>query len=107
MSDMHDNDIEALLRRNFDGPVADDGFSEKVMQRLPARRRARWPLLGGVLAGVVGCALCLLRSSLLSDGLRDWLRGDWHSTPAMVLLLAMAGMTLLACWWGVVEAEAR
>ena len=107
MSDMHDNDIEALLRQNFEGPVANDGFSEKVMQRLPARRRIKWPLLGGALAGVAGCALSLLRSSLLSDGWRDWLRGEWQSMPAMVLLLAMAGMTLLACWWGASEAEVR
>jgi len=108
MSNVRDDDIEALLRRNFEGPVADEGFSDKVMQRLPPRRRRMaWPLLAGVLAGVGGCAFSLLRSPLLSDGLRDWLHGEWSSMPAMALLLAATGMTLLACWWSAAEAEAR
>lgn len=106
MSDMHDDNIDALLRRSFDGSVPDGGFSDKVMQHLPSRRRRSiWPLWSGILAGIGGGALSLLRASVLAEGLRDWLRGEWASTPAMVLLLAMAGMTLLACWWGAAEAE--
>jgi len=107
MSDLHDDEIEALLRRSFEGPVPDAGFSEKLMQRLPPRpRRAAWPLWSGVLVGAAGCGLSLLHSSLLGAGLHDWLHGAW-SAPAAVLLLAAAGMSLLACWWSMVEADAR
>lgn len=108
MSHQHDDEIEALLHRNFDGPVPDAGFSEKVMQRLPPhRRRTVWPLWSGILVGAGGCGLTLLHAPLLGDGLHDWLHGEWSSMPAVTLLLAMAGMTLLACWWGMAEADAR
>lgn len=107
MNDVHDDQIEALLRRGFDGPVPDAGFSERVMRRLPPRRRrVAWPLWGGFLAGAVAGSLSLLRSPLLHAGWHDWLRGDW-SAPAVVLLLAVAGMSLLACGWGVFEAGER
>ncbi|BFI96655.1 MAG: hypothetical protein RSP_21650 [Rhodanobacter sp.] len=107
MNDVHDDGIEALLRRGFDGPIPDGGFSERVMQRLPARRRRiAWPLWGGVLAGVAAGWASLSRSPLLHDGWRDWLHGDW-SMPAIALLLAVAGMSLLACGWGVLEAGER
>ena len=107
MSDLHADEIEALLRRNFDGPVSDAGFSEKLMQRLPPRRRrAAWPLRSGILAGVGACGVSLLRSPLLGDGLHDWLHGEW-SVPAVALLLTAAGMSLLASWWGATEADTR
>ncbi|MBD8872891.1 hypothetical protein [Rhodanobacter sp. DHB23] len=107
MSDLHDDEIETLLRRNFDGPVPDAGFSGKLMQRLPPRRRrTAWPLWGGILAGIGACGWSLLRSPLLGDGLHDWLRGEW-SMPAVALLLTAAGMSLLTCWWGATEADAR
>ena len=41
MNHEHDDAIEALLRTAFDGPVRDDGFSARVMQRLPPRRKLR------------------------------------------------------------------
>ena len=34
MNHPHDEAIEALLRKEFDGPVSDEGFSERVMHRL-------------------------------------------------------------------------
>ncbi|MFK2879251.1 hypothetical protein [Rhodanobacter hydrolyticus] len=107
MSHTSDDELDALLRRSFDGPVPDEGFSEKLMQRLPPhRRRIAWPLWSGVLAGVGAGGLSLLRAPLLGDGLRDWLRGEW-SAPAVALLLAATGMSLLACWWSMAEADAR
>lgn len=102
MSDLHDDEIEALLRRSFEGPVPDAGFSERVIQRLPSRRRISWPLWSGVLTGISACGLSLLRSPLLHAGWRDWLHGDW-SMPAAVLLSTAAGMSLLACCWCAIE----
>ena len=44
MSDPRQRDLDTLLRREFEGPVADDGFSDRVLRQLqkklafPSRR---------------------------------------------------------------------
>jgi len=102
-----DDAIEGLLRRQFDGPLPDEGFSERVMQRLPVhRRRVAWPLWAGVIAGAGACWLQLLSAPLLNVGWRHWAGGE-PSTPAIILLLATAGMSLLTSWWGLTEADKR
>ena len=107
MNQSQDDEIEVLLRSRFEGPVRDEGFSVRVMQALPQRRRrTTWPLWGGVLAGACACWLTLLHSSLLRAGWRDWVSGDW-SVSAITLLLVMLGMAMLALVWGVAEAEDR
>ena len=108
MSHQHEDDaIEALLRKQFDGPVRDDGFSERVMERLPPRRRRiAWPLWAGVVVGTGACWLSLSTAPLLHVGWRDLMGGEL-SAPAITLLLAIAGMSLLASWWSVTEADDR
>lgn len=105
MKPINDDDIDALLRQSFDGPTADDGFCDRVMQQLPPRRRRyAWPLLAGVLGGVALCALSLLASPLWSAAWREWLVGQWSASTFIVLAM-MAAMTLLAMIWSLVEAE--
>ncbi len=105
MNHTDDNEIEALLRKQFEGSVLDDGFSDRVMQQLsPLRRRAAWPLPAGILAGIGTCWLSLLPASLLDVGWRNWISGEL-SAPAIVLMAVVAGMSLLACWWTTMEAE--
>lgn len=107
MNHAQEDAIEALLRRQFDGPIRDEGFSERLLQRLPRRRRrVVWPLWTGVLAGIVACWLALLPSQLLRDGWQDWVGGHW-STAGIVTLTMMAVMALLALAWGVAEADDR
>jgi hypothetical protein len=108
MSQQHDDDaIEALLRKQFDGPVPNEGFSERVMQRLPPRRRRMaWPLWAGIFVGTGACWLSLSSAPLLRAGWRDWMGGEL-SAPAITLLLVIAGMSLLASWWSVTEADDR
>ncbi len=108
MNEPHDDAaIDALLRRQFDGPVPDDGFSARVMQRLPPhRRRVTWPLWAGALVGAGACWSSLLFSPLLQAGWRDWLASEL-SMPAIILLLAMAGMASAAAWWAMTEAADR
>ncbi|HET7663804.1 MAG TPA: hypothetical protein VFK31_09215 [Rhodanobacteraceae bacterium] len=107
MSCTQDDAIEALLRKQFDGPVSDEGFSQRLMERLPQRRRrATWPLWGGIVAGVIACWMVLLGSPLLRIGWHDWMNDQW-SAPAITVLLVMMGMTLLAFAWGVAEAGDR
>lgn len=102
MNQARDNTIEALLRKQFDGPVPDEDFSQRVMHHLPRRRRATWPLWGGVLAGAGGSWLTLSSSPLLRTAWRDLVRNDW-SAPAITVLLVMLGMAMLALSWGVAE----
>jgi len=102
----HSNEsIETLLRRSFDGPVPDDGFSERVMQRLPARRvRRNWLLPAGTVAGVAACWIALTPTSLVRAATHDWTSGRLSPTT-LVMLAAIAGMALLASWWAMAEAE--
>lgn len=105
MNDPSDDAIEALLRKQFDGPVPDAGFSDRVMQRLPPRRRrSAWPLWAGVLAGVVACWLGLRHAPILHVGWSDWLHADW-SIPAITVALLIVGTSLLALCWGVGEPD--
>lgn len=105
MNRINDDDIDALLRQSFDGPTADAGFCDRVMQQLPPRRhRSAWPLVTGVLGGVVLCALSLFASPLWSTAWRGWLVGEWSSST-LIALGVMAAMALLALAWTLAEAD--
>lgn len=107
MNVSHNEDIDALLRRQFEGPVVDDGFSERVMLHLPARgRHTSWPLWLGILIGTVACWSCLAGVPPLHIGWRDWLAGEL-STSAIGMWLAMAAMSFLALGWGLAESRNR
>ena len=105
MNSIHDDDIDALLRQSFDGPTPDAGFSDRVMQQLPPRRRpSAWPLAVGVLVGAVLCSLSLFDSSLWRAALHGWLVGEW-SSATIIMLATMSGMLLLALGWTLAEAD--
>ena len=107
MNHSDDHEIDALLREQFDGAVPDEGFAERVMQELPPRRRrAAWPVLAGVVAGIAACWLSLLHTSLLQVGWQHWINRE-PSASAIVLMAAAAGMSLLACWWTTMESESH
>jgi hypothetical protein len=105
MNPIHDDDIDALLRKSFDGPTPDAGFCDRVMQQVPPRRRrSAWPLAAGVLVGAVMCWLSLLNSPLWRAAWHGWLVGEW-SNSTLIMLSAMAGMSLLALGWTLAEAD--
>jgi hypothetical protein len=107
MSDVHDDAVDRLLREQFEGPVPDDGFCHQVMKSMPVRRRrSGWPLAAGVVAGGVSCWLSLLSTPLMRAGWGDWLSGQL-SAPVIVVLAAIAGVSLLAAAWTAAEADDR
>lgn len=106
MSEPNDDNFDALLRGQFEGPVTDDGFSERVMRRIPPRRRTVWPLWLGALIGVSACGLSLAGTPLLLTGWRDWLAGQL-SVPVIGMWLAMLGMAWLALGWSLAESGNR
>jgi hypothetical protein len=105
MNPPDDDAIEALLRKQFQGPVSDAGFTARVMQRLPSqRRRTTWPSWVGLLAGAGVCAWSLQSSPLLLAGWRDWV-GSELSVAAITLMVAGASLALMALLWAVMEAD--
>ncbi len=105
MNHPDDDVIEALLRKQFAGHVPDDGFTARVMQRLPSHRgRTTWPLWAGLLAGAGVCTWSLRSSPLLRAGWRDWM-GSELSVPAIALMFTVASLALLAVLWALMEAE--
>ena len=107
MNPISDDDIDALLKKSFDGPTPDAGFSDRVMQQLPPRRRrAGWPLVAGVLGGAGLCALSVFASPRWSAAWQGLLVGEW-SAATVVTLGAMAAMSLLALGWSLAEADDR
>lgn len=105
MNHSDDQDIDALLREHFDGPVPDDGFVDRLMQQpRPRRRRAAWPVAAGIVAGLAACWISLLPTPLLQLGWRSWISGEL-SGPAVVFVAVGGGLSLLACWWTTMEAQ--
>lgn len=104
MNPQHD-DIDDLIRKSFDGPLPDEGFSDRLMQRLsPRRRRSVWPLWAGVLTGTVLYALSVFGSPLWRTGWQAWLAGDGAGS-SVIVLSTMAALVLLALVWGLTEAD--
>jgi hypothetical protein len=109
MSPIHDddmdNEIDALLRQPFDGPVADAGFSDRVMRNVrPIRRAFPWPLVVCVCAGVFMSWLSLSGSPLLRAAWQGWQAGAW-SISTVVTLATMTTSSLLALGFGLAEAD--
>lgn len=107
MNDPMEDAVDALLREQFEGPVADDGFCTSVMDRLPARRRRmKWPMVAGTVAGVATCGISLSSAPIAYNGWQDWLSGA-PSSATMALFVAMMGMAILTLAWTIAEADDR
>lgn len=103
MSDISDQRIDDLLRRNFNGAVPDDGFSAQVTRALPARQRLRpWLLPVAALAGSLLTWMTLLPSQLLQQAAREWLAGGFGAASSGVCVLLL-GLSLLGCSWALEE----
>ncbi|MFP7724262.1 hypothetical protein ACJQWM_02050 [Lysobacter sp. D1-1-M9] len=103
MSEISDQRIHDLLRRNFNGAVPDDGFSAQVTRALPARQRPRpWLLPAAALAGSLLAWVTLLPSPLLQQVAHEWLTGGFGAASAGICVLLL-GLSLLSCGWALEE----
>ena len=104
MNETPDDALDTLLRRGFEGPVPDDGFSARVARGLPARpRRIAWPLpialaCGGVLAGAA-----VATSPLWGDVAREAAAGVPGGASVVFLFVALC-LGVLGCAWTLEEA---
>lgn len=98
-----DDKLDALLRRQFPGPVADDGFAARVMQALPPRRQPRtWLLPGAAVAGSLLAWLALMPSPVWRQATQEWLAGDLGAATLGLGVIAFA-VTLASCAWSLEE----
>jgi hypothetical protein len=103
VNETQDHELDAWLRREFEGPIADDGFATRVMRFLPPRPRKRaWPLPAAAIAGSLLAWLALAPSPLVDLAAREWLAADFGSSSA-VLLTLLFGTVLLGCAWALEE----
>ena len=103
MTDLDDQKLDDLLRRQFPGAVADDGFTARVMRALPPRRQPRSCLVpGAAVAGSLLAWLALMPSPVWQQAAREWLAGDPGAATAGIAVLLLA-MTLAGCAWSLEE----
>ncbi len=107
MNDEMDEALNSLLRGQFEGPVPDDGFCDRVMELLPSKRHQKnWPLVVGILTGTATCALTLWSAPITSIGWQEWVSGV-PSEFALALFISMIGLEILALAWAVAEVGDR
>lgn len=107
MNDDMEDIVDAMLREQFEGPVPVGDFCDRVMDRLPARRRRiQWPMAAGILIGVAMCWFSLSSAPIMSAGWRDWFSGE-ASASAVALLISTMGLAVLALAWAIAEADDR
>lgn len=107
MNDEMEDNLDALLRKQFEGPVPDDGFCDRVMDRLPAsRRRYEWALAAGALTGMAMCWFTLWSAPITYVGWRGLLSGEL-SASAIALFISMMSMAILALAWTIAEVDDR
>jgi hypothetical protein len=103
MTELDDHKLDDLLRRQFPGAVADDGFTARVMRVLPPRRQPRpWLVPGAAVAGSLLAWLALMPSPVWQQAAREWLQGDFGAATAGIGVLLMV-VTLVSCAWSLEE----
>jgi hypothetical protein len=104
MNDPADQALEDLLRRDFKGAVADDGFAARVTRSLPpVRRRQPWLIPAAALGGALLSWLALRPSPVFELAGREWLAGATGPASTLVLSLLLV-MGLLGSVWALDEA---
>lgn len=103
MNEHADPALDALLRRAFEGPVADDGFVARVMSSLPPRpQRRAWSLPAAAVIGGLLAWVALATSPFAAQVVREWHAADVGAGSAVLLALVLV-MGLLGCAWAVEE----
>lgn len=104
INEVSDARLDDLLREQFRGPVADEGFAARVMLALPPRREyRRWLLPGAAALGGLLAWVTLMPSPVWQQAVQEWLAGDFGAATAGIGVL-MFGVTLASFAWSLEEA---
>jgi hypothetical protein len=88
---MNDAELEQLLRRDRAEHVADDGFSERTMARLPSgARRRRLIVPAAVALGVLAALLLPSGAGAMLAALRDLASSHASVGAALIVLVPLA-----------------
>ena len=98
---MSDHDwLDDVLRRDAARAVTDDGFTERVMEALPASGALPWLrpalILGSTVLGSFLAAVLSPVGAQVGAGLLDLARG--RPSPEVAVVLAMATVVVVAGW---------
>ncbi len=98
-----DDELDALLRQAFEGPVADDGFSARVVRALPPRRtRATRLVPAAALGGSVAAWLALSPLPLWREVTSEALAGSL-GTASLTFISLLVVLGALGCAWALEE----
>ena len=103
-------DLDRLLRDDAHAPLADNGFSGRVLAALPVRSRAPSPWLrpalvyGSAAIGSVAAALLAPSGTSLLEGFADLVQLR-VLTPAAITALAMGGALLASALVLAIDSE--
>jgi len=105
MNDGFDDDIAALLRDGFGGPVPDEGFCDRVILQLPAKRHNRaWPTLVGIAGGAAASGISLVSAPIMASAWNAWPAGS-SAQSVLALMAAGLGLSTLALAWALAEVQ--
>lgn len=105
MTGYGENDLDFLLRNQFAGPVDEDGFSARVMARLPARQqRIQWPMFAGTFAGLIAYWLSLWTAPISFSSWQDWVSGRPVESVLSLCIVAL-GIAVSALGWALSESD--
>jgi hypothetical protein len=100
-----DPNLDELLRDHYEAPVADEGFSSRLMQTIPQKRpRISRHFLISFLLGMAALLWQTSSSTLFHNAWKDLAQG--HLTTSVWLLYGMfASVSLFVSSWLLTESE--
>lgn len=98
MNDIADTELQAWLRQDFEGPVADAGFTDRVMRQLPPRRRRPSLLPASAAVGGVLAWLALAATPLGPLVAREWTAAELGAGSVALYALLLATGVLASAW---------
>lgn len=102
-NEIRDDALDALLSREFDGPVIDDGFSARVMGALPPRRPwTTWVLPTAAVVGGAFAWAALAPSPLWREVATEMAAGS-STGAALAFIALLLGLGVLGVAWALEE----
>jgi hypothetical protein len=97
--------VDELLRELYEAPVADDGFCDRVMQKIPKRRKTNYVYLAVAFAvGMLAFLWQIGSTSLFQQGWHDLAQGQF-SFAVMLVCVVFFGVSLSVSAWLLTEPE--
>lgn len=105
MNHQVEHSVDALLRELKEEPVADDGFCDRVIQKIPARRKTNYVYLAIAFAvGMLAFFWQMVSTPMFLQGWHDLAQGQ-VSMAVMLVCAVFFLVSLLVSAWVLTEPE--